>query len=120
MGSLKIGRRIVLSDNVVIDYSGNVMIGDNVHISSGVKIYSHDHDCYSITHSGKSIPIVETTEIGNNCWIGASAIILSGVKIGNYCVIGAGSVVTHDVPDNTLAAGNPAKIIRVIEDSQNG
>ena len=48
-------------------------------------------------------------------WIGAGAIILPGVTVGENAVIGAGSVVTHDVPANTVAAGNPAKIIRKIE-----
>ena len=53
-------------------------------------------------------------EIGNNCWLGGNVIVLPGVKIGNGCVIGAGSVVTHDIPDNYLAYGNPCTAIRKI------
>ena len=57
--------------------------------------------------------------IMNDCWIGEDSMILSGVTIGNGCVIGAGSVVTHDIPDNYLAYGNPCKAVREItkEDS---
>ena len=50
--------------------------------------------------------------IGNNCWIGAGAIILMNVHIGNNCVIGAGSIVTKDIPDNCIAVGNPARCIK--------
>jgi maltose O-acetyltransferase len=50
--------------------------------------------------------------IGDDCWIGGGTIICPGVTIGNRCVIGAGSVVTKDIPDDSLAVGNPAKVIR--------
>ena len=52
--------------------------------------------------------------IGDNCWIGGNVTICGGVTIGDGCVIGAGSVVTRDIPANTLAAGNPCKVIREI------
>jgi len=50
--------------------------------------------------------------IGNDCWIGGNTVICPGVTIGNGCVIGAGAVVTKDIPDNSLAVGNPAAVIR--------
>jgi len=50
--------------------------------------------------------------IGNNVWIGGNVTILPGVTIGDNCTIGAGSVVTRDIPDNSVAAGNPARVIR--------
>ena len=53
--------------------------------------------------------------IGNDVWVGGNATILPGVTIGDRCVIGAGSVVTKDVPPDSLAVGNPAKVIRRIE-----
>lgn len=52
------------------------------------------------------------TYIGDNCFVGCRSIILPGVKIGNEVVIGAGSVVTKDIPDKSIAAGNPAKVIK--------
>lgn len=50
--------------------------------------------------------------IGDNCWIGGGATILPGVSIGSGCTIGAGSVVVHDIPDNSVAVGNPAKVVK--------
>lgn len=50
--------------------------------------------------------------VGNNVWIGGNVTVLPGVVIGDNCVIGAGSVVTKDIPDNSLAVGNPRKVIR--------
>ena len=55
-------------------------------------------------------------EIGDDCWLGGGVIVCPGVKIGCRCVIGAGSVVTHDIPDNSVAAGNPARVIRTATD----
>ena len=54
--------------------------------------------------------------IGNNCWIGANSVICPGVTIGENTVIGAGSVVTKDIPANVVAAGNPCKVIREINE----
>ena len=54
--------------------------------------------------------------IGDNVWIGGNVVITPGVKVGNGVVIGAGSVVTKDIPDNCIAAGNPARVIREITD----
>lgn len=54
--------------------------------------------------------------IGRNCWIGAGAIILPGITIGDNTVIGAGSVVTKDIPANVVAAGNPCRVMRPIND----
>ena len=55
---------------------------------------------------------LSTVIIGENCWIGEKAIILPGVTIGDNAVIGAGSVVTRDIPANTIAVGNPARVIK--------
>ena len=59
----------------------------------------------------------EPIRIGNNVWIGCNVTIIGGVTIGNDVVIGAGSVVTHDIPDGTLAAGNPCRVIRKITEA---
>lgn len=53
--------------------------------------------------------------IGNNVWMGGNSVVLMGVTIGRNAVIGAGSVVTKDIPDNAVAVGNPARVIRYIE-----
>lgn len=89
-----------------------ITVGDNVCISSNVKILAHDTSTeYRNGHT--KIGIVE---IGNNVYIGHGVTILCNVRIGNNAVIGAGSVVTKDVPEGTVYAGNPAHYICTIEE----
>lgn len=91
-----------------------IEIGNNVQITKGVKIF---------THGGgwvfrKEFPNLDTFEkviIKNNVYIGNNTLIMPGVTIGNNVIVGAGSIVTKSVPDNTVVAGNPAKIISDIE-----
>ncbi|MFC0875446.1 acyltransferase [Saccharicrinis sp. FJH2] len=85
-----------------------IHIGKNTIVASRTTILSH-----KLTMNKESYPYIQVdTYIGDNCLIGVGATILPGVKIGNNCVIGAGSVVTKNVPDNTIAGGNPAKILK--------
>lgn len=87
-------------------------MGNNVHITG---------DCQFLTHDGstlilrKDIPTLELTapiEIDNDVFIGFRTLILPGIKIGNNCIIGAGSVVNKNIPDNSVAVGNPCRVIR--------
>lgn len=105
-----------------------VTIGDNCFFGPNVSIYTPLHPLrYQERNQYFDETIGRNTDkeygapvtIGNNCWFGGNVVVLPGVKIGNGCVIGAGSVVTHDIPDNYLAYGNPCKAIREIteEDS---
>ncbi|MFZ6750069.1 acyltransferase [Undibacterium sp. Ren11W] len=79
-----------------------IHIGNETYLAFGVVIFTHDM-CREF-HAD--------TFIGDKCFIGANSIVMPGVRIGNQCIIGAGSVVTNDVPDNSIVAGNPAKLIR--------
>lgn len=79
-----------------------IHIGEHTYIAFDAAILTHDMP--------RGIHV--DTRIGRNCFIGARSIILPGVSIGDGCVIGAGSVVTHDIPAGSIAAGNPARIIR--------
>lgn len=88
-----------------------IKIGDNVGLSTDVTILAHDNSLKR--HIG--ILKVGKVEIGNNVFIGAKSLILPNVRIGNNVIVGAGSVVTHDIPDNVVVAGNPARIIRSID-----
>lgn len=97
-----------LNSDVKIRCMESITIGNNVKISHNVTIM--DSDAHTVLRDGyvKTKPVV----IGNNVWIGTRATILKGVHIGDNCIIGAGAVVTKDVPSNCTVAGNPARIIR--------
>ena len=110
-GKITIGNNVVIGNHCEIDYSGELIIEDNVVISDGVKIYTHDHDPYLYTHKAENNVIPGRVVIKNNSWIGSGAIITANVEIGSFSVVGAGSVVTHSVPDEMIYAGNPAKSI---------
>ncbi|WP_344978940.1 acyltransferase, partial [Compostibacter hankyongensis] len=91
---------------------GEIKIGKNVMIGPKVVIWSRDHgmekDKPMNLQTHKKSPIT----IGDDVWIGACTTILKGVNIGSGAVIGAGAVVTKNIPDNAIAVGNPAKIIK--------
>lgn len=79
-----------------------IHIGDESYIASGAIIFSHDFSRGIRTH----------TYIGKKCFVGANAIIMAGITIGDEVIIGSGSIVTKNIQSNTIAAGNPAKVIR--------
>lgn len=114
---LQIGNSVGIS-NAEIVVKKSVIIGDNVLIGGGVKIYDSDFHPLSYEkrmrekNDGKSLGVI----IKNGAFIGAHSIILKGVTIGERSIIGAGSVVTKDVPDREIWAGNPARLIRRSED----
>jgi len=91
-----------------------VTIGDNVMAGPNVQIYTATHPIDpDERNSGKELgyPIV----IGDNVWLGGSAVICPGVTIGDNVVVAAGAVVTKDVPENVVVGGNPAKVIKKIK-----
>jgi maltose O-acetyltransferase len=111
---LIIGKNFKRMQGVIIDPSHcwHITIGDNVILAPNVHILAHDASTKPFLNYTK----IANVEIGNNVFIGAGSIVLPGVKIGNNVVIGAGSVVCKNIPTNTLAAGNPAKIISSLDD----
>ena len=92
---------------------GPVCIGNNVNLAQGITVTALNHNFEDTTRKidGQGIstkPVV----IGDDVWIGANAVILPGVTIGRHVVVAAGAVVTKDVPDYSLVAGVPAKVIK--------
>lgn len=111
---LTIGKNVTIMDEVIVDpgHCWLIEIGDNVTIAPRVHILAHD----ASTKRELGYTKIGRVTIGNHVFTGAGGIILPNVHIGNHVVIGAGSVVTHDVPDNSLAVGNPAKVIGTYEE----
>ena len=124
---LSFGDNVVVGDNVRISCIEKIRIGNNVLIGSRVLIIDNAHGKYDgqdadtpYTPPNLRTLQSEPIEVGDNVWIGGNTVILPGVHIGDNVVIGGGSVVTKDIPDWSIAAGNPCKVIRKIteEDKQ--
>jgi acetyltransferase-like isoleucine patch superfamily enzyme len=120
--------KIIIRDNVVIRPSTmihaessnldiSIEIEENVLIGSGVHLYVENHKFdlpnLDIILQGHSNALKITLKKG--CWIGANAIILPGVTIGENSVVAAGAIVTKDVPSRVVVAGNPAKVIKLLD-----
>ncbi len=120
-GNVKIGKNTWIGPFTILDGSGGeLVIGDNCSISAGVQIYTHDSVKWALS-GGKDEYKKSSTHIGNNCYIGPSSIIQAGITIGSQSVIGALSLVNNDLPDFTIAWGQPAKIVgRVIITDEGG
>jgi maltose O-acetyltransferase len=105
------GNGLYMNYGCVILDCNRVEIGENVLCAPYVQIYTAYHPIEpEIRLSGREL--AAPIKIGNNVWIGGSAIICPGVTIGDNSTIGAGSVVVKDIPANVVAAGNPCRIIR--------
>ena len=92
----------------------DVIIGENVMMGQDVLMFPSNHGTsrLDIPMGAQKMTESKTIVIGNDVWIGARAIILSGVHVGNGCVIGAGAVVTKDIPDYEIWGGNPAHLLK--------
>ena len=106
---ISIGECSFLNYNCTILDGGRVSIGSNVKIGPNCQLYTPQHPFDYMQRRGTretAYPI----EIGDDAWLGGGVIVCPGVKIGKRCIIGAGSVVTKDIPDDCMAAGNPAQV----------
>lgn len=117
------GAEVVLEDDVrmsgVTIYSRErIRIGKHTSIGGNVKIFDHDFHPVDpqerLEHPNSGMK-TKPVDIGENVFIGVNAIILKGSKIGNNCVIGAGAVVSGEFEDNCVIAGNPARVVRKLE-----
>ena len=109
------GKNVYANFNLTLVDDTHIYIGDNVMIAPNVTIASGTHPIApELREKGYqyNLPV----HIGNNCWLGAGVIVLPGVTIGENTVVGAGAVVTKDLPANVVAVGNPARILRKIDE----
>ena len=92
-----------------------VRIGSGTLLGPAVQVYTATHP---LRASGRRRGLESACpiEIGENVWVGGGAILCPGVRIGSRAVLGAGSVVTRDIPEGVLAAGNPARVLRRLDD----
>ena len=113
---IEVGKNFFANYNCTILDVAKVKIGDNCQMAPNVAIYTAGHPVYPTTRN-TAFEYGKEVTIGDNCWIGGNAVICPGVHIGNNVVIGAGSVVTKDIPDWSIAAGNPGRVIRKITEA---
>ena len=111
---ISVGKRFFANFNLTILDEAPVTIGDDCFIGPNVSIYTACHST-DPTERNTRIEWAEPVTIGDNVWIGGSVTILPGVTIGDNVTIGAGSVVTKDIPSDTVAVGNPCKVIKHID-----
>lgn len=93
-----------------------ITIGNNVHITDGVKFITHDGGTLLFRNVVPDLEITKPITIGNNVYFGNNVIVLPGVAIGDNVIIGAGAVVSKSIPSNSVAVGVPAKVIKCIDD----
>lgn len=111
---MQVGKNFNRLHGVILDpaHCWLIEIGDNVTLAPRVHILCHDASTKTFLNYTK----IGRVSIGNNVFIGAESVVLPGVHIGNNVVIGANSTVTHDIPDNSVAVGSPAKVICTLDE----
>lgn len=112
--NISVGKNFFANFNMVVLDEARVVFGDNVFIGPNCGFYTAGHPIDSIERN-KGLEFARPIIVGNNVWIGANVTVVPGVTIGDNSVIGAGSVVTKDIPDNTVAVGNPCKVIKSMD-----
>ena len=112
-----VGERVRITG--IVDFGSEpylIELGSDVTITSGVTFVNHDGGVGVLRSRHPGLNVYDAISVGDRVFIGTRTIVLPGVSIGSDVVIGAGSVVTRDVPDGTVAAGNPCRPIRAIEE----
>ena len=113
--NIRVGKNFFANFNLVILDEAPVTFGDNVFVAPNCGFYTAGHPV-DAGERNIGLEYARPITVGNDVWIGAGVSVLPGVTIGSNCVIGAGSVVTRDIPSNSIAVGNPCRVIKTIAD----
>lgn len=111
--NIEVGDNFFANHNMIILDGAKVIFGDNVFIAPNCGFYTAGHPIDS-ERRNEGLEYAYPIIVGNDVWIGAGVHVMPGVTIGDNVVIGAGSVVVKDIPSNSVAVGNPCKVIRAI------
>ncbi|GAA2967873.1 sugar O-acetyltransferase [Lentilactobacillus parakefiri] len=111
--NIRVGDDVYCNTNAVFLDSGKITIGNRVLLGPRVNLFAAGHPIDAGVRN-KWLGFAKPITIGDDVWIGGNATVNPGVTIGNNVVIGSGSVVTHDIPANSVAVGNPCQVIRPI------
>lgn len=109
------GKNVYANFNLTMVDDTHIYVGDYTMFGPNVTVATAGHPILPALRE-KGYQYNAAVHIGKNCWIGAGAVILPGITLGDNVVIGAGSVVTKDIPSNTVAVGNPCKILREVSE----
>lgn len=113
---IEVGKNFFANYNCTLLDVAKIKIGDNCQMAPNVAIYTAGHPIHPVSRSS-AYEYGKEVMIGDNVWLGGNTVVCPGVRIGNNVVVGAGSVVTKDIPDWSIAAGNPCRVIRQITDA---
>ncbi|HBM6949091.1 TPA: chorismate mutase [Enterococcus faecium] len=115
------GYNIFVGENFYANFNctfldvSTIEIGDNCMFAPNVQLYTATHPLHPVKRNS-GLEYAKPIKIGNNIWLGGGVIVTPGVTLGDNVVVGAGSVVTKSFPDNVVIAGNPARIIKTVEE----
>ncbi len=111
--NITLGENFYANHNLVILDCARVTFGDNVFVAPNCGFYTAGHPI-DFARRNRGLEYAHPITVGSNVWIGGGVQVMPGVRIGDNVVIGGGSVVVRDIPDNSVAVGNPCRVIRAI------